>query len=379
MTTIEKARRPRYHEFEFSFCGFSGSGKTTLIEKLFKLFSESYSVGYVKSDAHFFEMDRKGKDTARMSESGAQGVHIYDKTHAATIQQGDVDLLQRRQLFYNKDFVLVEGRKKDSISKALLIDTEMEILKLYESGEIDEVRLLIGPWESNPSDHTDIPYIQRDQVEAISDFILNHFEEKVLNKPIFGLVLSGGRSHRMKQDKAMLSYDGKPQLLSAAELIEPYCEQVYLSYRADQGQRQQFMDYPSILDRFIDFGPMGGILSAQSEFEDATWLVLACDLPFLDRDSVSYLLEQRNPFKVATAFRSVNDGLPEPLCAVYESRSRQQLLSYLGIGYRCPRKVLLNSNVEVLDPINSRALENVNHPHEYKFALQELGSQQEQV
>ena len=48
------------------------------------------------------------------------------------------------------------------------------------------------------------------------------------------------------------------------------------------------------------------------------WLVLACDLPFLDRATLQHLIAQRASARLATAYRSSSDGQPEPLCAIFE-------------------------------------------------------------
>ena len=46
--------------------------------------------------------------------------------------------------------------------------------------------------------------------------------------------------------------------------------------------------------------------------------MLACDLPLLDAATLEHLLRARDPRRAATAYRSSHDGLPEPLCAIYE-------------------------------------------------------------
>ena len=49
-----------FNPMELAFCGFSGSGKTTLLTKLIQSFAHDYQVGYVKHDAHNFDMDKEG-------------------------------------------------------------------------------------------------------------------------------------------------------------------------------------------------------------------------------------------------------------------------------------------------------------------------------
>ena len=46
--------------------------------------------------------------------------------------------------------------------------------------------------------------------------------------------------------------------------------------------------------------------------------MLACDLPFLADETLRHLIEHRDPSRLATAYRSSHDGLPEPLCAIWE-------------------------------------------------------------
>ena len=75
----------------------------------------------------------------------------------------------------------------------------------------------------------------------------------------------------------------------------------------------------------------------------------------------------------ATAFDSAHDGLPEPLCAIYEPGFRARLESLAAEGVRCPRKALLTSDTARLALPTTTALDNVNHPEEHDQALRDLG------
>ena len=72
------------------------------------------------------------------------------------------------------------------------------------------------------------------------------------------------------------------------------------------------------MDSVAGEGPIVGIRSALAANPNVAWLVLACDLPFLSDAALSQLLRERDPAAVATAYRSTHDGLPEPLCAIWE-------------------------------------------------------------
>jgi molybdenum cofactor guanylyltransferase len=192
---------------------------------------------------------------------------------------------------------------------------------------------------------------------------------------IHGLVLAGGRSSRMKRDKAALEFRaGEPQLDAAMKLLEGRVARAYVSMRGDQQDDPTRARYPRILDRGDVQGPIAGISAAFASYPDAAWLVLACDLPFLDAHTLDTLLLARDPGFDATAYRSSQDGLPEPLCAIYEPRARAGIDAQIAAGRNCPRKFLINAHTQLLDQPNPHALDNVNTVDEYERAMSSIST-----
>ncbi len=187
--------------------------------------------------------------------------------------------------------------------------------------------------------------------------------------PLYGLVLAGGRSTRMQRDKAALEYAGRSQLERAVELLTPLVERLFVSVRADQTADPLRARFAQIVDSGEAAGPIAGILAAQSRHPEAAWLVLACDLPLLDQETLEHLLRSRRPERQATAYRSSRDGLPEPLCAIYEPSSREAIRSHIATGRDCPRKFLIDADTALIDQPDPGALDNVNTPQEYGSAL----------
>ncbi len=182
---------------------------------------------------------------------------------------------------------------------------------------------------------------------------------------VHGLVLAGGRSTRMRADKAALRYQGRAQLERAMSLVAALLPRVFVSVRADQNDDPLRARFERIVDRHANVGPIAGLLAAQAKNPDVAWLVLACDLPLLDSDSLRHLLSEREPARMATAYRSSHDGLPEPLCAIYEPRSAALLAAHLAAGGNCPRRFLLSGDAKLIDQPHPRALDNINTPEEY--------------
>ncbi len=194
--------------------------------------------------------------------------------------------------------------------------------------------------------------------------------------PVYGLVLSGGLSTRMQRDKATITYHGRTQLEAAMSLLEPRVARAFVSVRPGQSDpiRARF---EQIVDTREGLGPIAGIMAAQARYPQAAWLVLACDLPVLDAQTLDCLLAARDPARMATAFRASHpnpkhNGLPEPLCAIYEPASRAAILAQVAAGKDCPRKFLINSDTKLIDQPNPRALDNVNTPEEYGAAMASL-------
>jgi molybdenum cofactor guanylyltransferase len=183
-------------------------------------------------------------------------------------------------------------------------------------------------------------------------------------RPVFGLVLAGGRSRRMGRDKALIEQDGVSLLEHAFRLADALTDGARVSVRADQVLDPERRRFPQVVDRYRDMGPVAGILSALQAEPGADWLVTACDLPNLDRATLAFLLEHAPSDAPLTAYRSAVDGLPEPLCALYRSGSEALIAPFVERGIFCPRKILIHNEAVLLDLPERDALLNVNTPGE---------------
>lgn len=187
--------------------------------------------------------------------------------------------------------------------------------------------------------------------------------------PLSGLVLAGGHSRRMGRDKSTLEYGGQPQWQRAMSLLQGFCSEVYLSTRPGQ---ELPAGVPCLTDRFLDFGPIGGLLTALHSRPGTAWLVLACDLPLVDTAVLQHLVDGRRPLAPATAYADPATGLPEPLCTIWEPRMRARLHRFLAEGIHCPRKALIRSPIALLDLQPVDALMNINTPGDLEKVRERL-------
>ena len=141
---------------------------------------------------------------------------------------------------------------------------------------------------------------------------------------MIGVVLAGGRSTRLGQDKVRLRLpgDGRDMLARTADLLAACTDGVVISCRApDAGEETLALPgIRSIPDAESGLGPLGGVWSALRELRQPI-LVLSCDLPFMDMPTLRRLIDARGarpPEALMTTFQQAETGFIEALVAVYE-------------------------------------------------------------
>jgi len=159
-----------FHPREIAFCGYSGSGKTTLISRLIEELTPSYSIGYVKHDAHRFSMDVPGKDTFRARSHGARTVFINDCSQWAIVSNGAAPLEAVRAIYAPLDMVFVEGLKESPLRKVVLMDADEAILEAVNLGTVSSIALFVGTRVRHPSLHA--TYFHRDDIGGIKHHVL---------------------------------------------------------------------------------------------------------------------------------------------------------------------------------------------------------------
>ncbi len=192
--------------------------------------------------------------------------------------------------------------------------------------------------------------------------------------PLYGLILSGGKSSRMGTDKALINYHGRPQQELLFELVREFCEHTYISLREDQ--RDDLSEKFKVIVDLNEYpGPLNGILSAHKKYPEAAWLVIACDLPLLNKETLQLLVKGRDASKDATALATKTSGLPEPLAAIWEPKGLQHVKEYLiNATSSCPRKFLINTETHLIFPENDDVLANANSMQDYRRIKDALNS-----
>ncbi len=333
-----------------------------------------YRIAYVDADHAAADAGASSRqDATRATTHGA----VLEYTDKITFHRLDSATRPERQWFDNADLVLVNGNHFAAKQQIVIIDPRKEASLRKRLDQLTDIQLILltAPEQSVYPFLQDklagsVPVLLYNDYQGIAQWLTRKMEAAL--PPLHGLVLAGGESRRMGHDKGSIVYHGKPQRTYIADLLQLFCNQTFISHRP--GQLLSDSAYPLLEDTFLHLGPYGAILSAFRQHPDAAWLVVACDLPLVDAKTLQSLLLGRNRSSVATAFYNPATHFPEPLLTIWEPRAYPRLLQFLAQGYSCPRKVLINSDVTLLEAPNPDSLLNVNLPDEARAVQQHLES-----
>jgi molybdopterin-guanine dinucleotide biosynthesis protein A len=372
--------RPDIGEFarhELAFLGAPCGDIQRLAARLTVALAPQHRVGYVDAD-HASGDANTSQVLSPILQAGA-AVEMTDKIHFRRRDElRQLDRFSQPELLAGANLVLVNGNHFRARHQIVLIDPRKSLAhKLEKLTDVQAFVLAEGVTEvpdyllAHLPNAAQLPQFAITDTAGLAAWVGQWLQAR--QAPLRGLVLAGGLSQRMQTDKGRLRYgaQGREQREVAAALLAEVCQDVFVSCRVEQAA-----DLPAGLqplpDTFLGLGPMGGILSAFQRDPNAAWLVLACDLPFLTPATLRTLVAGRQPSRLATAFCSPNNEFPEPLITIFEPRAYSELLRFLSLGYSCPRKMLINSDVEVLPTPAAGELRNVNTPAEREEAEKEL-------
>jgi molybdopterin-guanine dinucleotide biosynthesis protein A len=167
---------------------------------------------------------------------------------------------------------------------------------------------------------------------------------------VAGYILAGGGSTRFGRDKALVEVGGTPMLERMIELLRSVTRQVKIV--AAPGKYAAF-GAEVVEDRWPGEGPLGGIVTAledaaQSAAQPEWNLILSCDMPFLTREWLIFLIERAAKSPAQVVFPHSASG-PEPLCACWQTGAAAKLRSGSERGVRKVTEGIALLRAEVLD------------------------------
>jgi molybdopterin-guanine dinucleotide biosynthesis protein A len=273
---------------------------------------------------------------------------------AFALNEFDLAIINGNHFPAKNQIVFCDETKRGSLERRVSeLTNVMAIVLLDLNGDLPEyVKTLVPNFSS-------LPIIRSNAELAL--WVQNRFLQA---PPLEGLILAGGKSVRMGEDKSQIEYHGISQWQYLSMSLEDMGIQVNISCRTEQQEKFSRKGVNLVLDKVMDFGPMGGLISAFMNDSSKAYLTIASDLPNVNSAFLFELISQRDPSTFATAFINDEKGWPEPLITIWEPRSFLRIMQFVGVGITCPRKVLMNSPIKLIEPSDQRFLLNVNNPEE---------------
>jgi molybdopterin-guanine dinucleotide biosynthesis protein A len=177
-------------------------------------------------------------------------------------------------------------------------------------------------------------------------------------------VMAGGKSSRMGSNKAFMPFRGRPMIEHVIERITGLGNEILIV--ANDPEPYSYLGHTVVGDVYKDCGPLGGIHSALYHGKHQYLLVVACDMPWLERGLLDHMIALRD---TADLIVPRWGKFPEPLHALYsksclepvESSLEAGKLKVIGFYGQVTVRFLEREVIELFDP-EGRSFANVNTP-----------------
>jgi molybdopterin-guanine dinucleotide biosynthesis protein A len=282
-------------------------------------------------------------------------IHVPDSRQYmqdAYLRQGNLTIVNGNHFPADEQIVIYHPDKEQSLQKRLSQLTK--VLAFIGPKEIQE-RLIA---EGLPLEEC----MQFDHLESIE---LKEWMQRTYRPPLLrALLLVGGKSVRMGQEKGLMIHHQLPQYQHLSALMGALELNPILSCREEQASQYEWPNSDRIIDRLMDIGPLAGLLSTWMRWPDMALLTVACDMPALTEKSIAQLVAARDPKAMATTILIAAGGMPEPMLTIWEPRAYPVLMHAISAGITCPRKILQHTNVHSVVAQHPEELKNINTPEE---------------
>jgi molybdopterin-guanine dinucleotide biosynthesis protein A len=187
-------------------------------------------------------------------------------------------------------------------------------------------------------------------------------------KKITGIILCGGKSRRMGNNKAFLKLNGKYIVSHVFEVLSALCKEIIISTNTKE---LAFLKGDLVADEFQNIGPIAGIYSALKHSKTEKNIILSCDTPFINTDILEYLLKNSENFDVVLP---VFEDFLQPLTGIFNKTIIPIIENEITKGNYIPPRIFEKTNLNKLKidknikGWHKHLFFNVNSPEDYEKA-----------
>ena len=184
-----------------------------------------------------------------------------------------------------------------------------------------------------------------------------------MNVSLSTVILAGGKSSRMGRDKALIEIDGIPLLKRTCDAAR-HCTDLIYVVTSWRDRYQSIISDVHWIEESSPRSPLIGFAEALAQVSTEWVLLLACDLPRLDGETLQQWTAQLSEAPILVA-RS-QEGW-EPLFGFYGRDRLSSLQNYIAQGKRSFQDWLDSESVQELEIVDRQVLLNCNTPDDLKL------------
>lgn len=177
------------------------------------------------------------------------------------------------------------------------------------------------------------------------------------------LILIGGQSARMGAQKYLMNVNGQPQYVHLYQLLTEAGLDVCISCNVEQ-YRSLPQSYYKLVDQFDAIGPIGGLVAAINHSPEEPWLVVACDLVNVTKETINHLIEAADEEHDVITYQIDGSKHLETTITIYRPSAFRNVLDAVEMGLYSLQRVLQNAKVKTIAPGDASELKNVNEPED---------------
>lgn len=182
------------------------------------------------------------------------------------------------------------------------------------------------------------------------------------------VILSGGKSSRMGEDKSLLPFSSSKTLIEYQyNRLKPYFKNIYISSKVD---KFDFLEKKClILDENKDvFSPILALDTIFKKFQNQKIFIITVDTPFVSIDTISKLIEESKDCDICIAQTEKTHNL----CGVFSSNISLTIKTMIENDIHKIWFLIKNNIYKIIELPNNNEFLNINHRDDYEIALRDI-------
>ena len=183
-----------------------------------------------------------------------------------------------------------------------------------------------------------------------------------MKENLTAIILAGGKSSRMKSDKALLPVRGYKLIELIINQIRGLFSEILIS--SSEGEKYDFLSYPVIPDEKPGEGPLVAILSGLRASSNRINFIIACDVPEINITFLRKMLSYREEYDIVVP--GYKDGKFEPLFGVYSKDIIPVIEKQIEDGMRNISPLFFKCHTKFIEMDDEHWYRNLNSTEDYE-------------